>query len=190
MSFFQATFDTKALDKQLQKLSRQDQFAALARSLRRSLTSMRKAAVGEVQKDLNLKAGPIRDAVQVRRVQRRELTAEVRIISRGEELIKFNRTRQVRAGVSVQVKKSGGRKILKGAFIRTLRSGKKSVFQRRFDTATSRRSPRLPIDIVFTTSVRQSLEDRAKQQRILSAGRDRFVKEFRREITRRLGGTV
>ncbi len=190
VSFFTATFDTRALDRQLQMLSRRDQFDALGRSLRRAQQTMRKVAVAEVQKDLNIKAKQVRDAVEVRRVRSRDTSATVRIVSKGEEIIGFNRTRQVRRGVSVQVKKTGGRKVIAGAFIATLRSGKKSVFRRRFNTATRKRAPRLPIDIVYTTSVRQSLTDKGKQERILAAGRDRFIKEFRREIKRRLGEPV
>ena len=72
---FTAEFDTRALDRQLRRLSRSQQFGANSRALKRAQQSMRKAATKEVQEELNLKSGPIRDVVQarVREVGRRHV---------------------------------------------------------------------------------------------------------------------
>lgn len=189
MTTFSATFDTKAFDAALRGISRVAQFQVLGRALRRSQQTMTKVAIQEVASELNVRSGTIRRAIDVRRVERYSLSAELRIRSIGAPLIGFAGTRQTRRGVSVQIKKNGTRKVIRSAFIATLRSGKRSVFQRRLNAAGGQ-VRRLPIDILFSTSVRQSLEDRLKQTRILSAGRETFVKEFSRELSRRIAAGV
>lgn len=185
-----AVFDTGKLDKDLQTLvrmtSRSDQFGALSRALSRAGQSMRKQATKEAQAVLNLKSGPIRDVVKTQRVRRSNLAADLRVIARAQPVIGFKGTRQTRKGLSVQIKKGGARRVIGGAFKATLRSGKASGFQRR-RLPGGKRAGRLPIDIVYSSSVRQVLNDPPRQARILGEGRDRFRSEFRREILRRLG---
>lgn len=54
--------------------------------------------------------------------------------------------RQVKAGVQIQVNRSGARALVRSAFLATMRSGHRGVFRRRGDK-------RLPIDELFTTRV-------------------------------------
>lgn len=187
MTVFSATFDVSGFDAALRLLDRRSQFQILGRALKRAQQSMVKAAIQEVASELNVKSGTIRQAVNVARFDNRSLAADLRIRSIGAPIIGFAGTRPHSQGVSVQIKKSGPRKVIRSAFIRTLRSGKRSVFLRRLNSAGGR-VRRLPIDILYSTSVRQSLGDREKQRRILAAGVTRFESEFARELSRRLAG--
>lgn len=185
MTAFSATFDANALNDQLKQLARMDQFGAFSRALSRAGQSMRKQALVEVQSVLNLKAGPIRDVVNTRRVDRRDLAAELHITSRAVPIMEFRGTRATRRGLSVQVKKGGSRRVIRSGFRATMRSGKELALRRRFVTGGSQ-VRRLPLDTLFSTSVRQVLEDRSMQRRILDAGLARFRPELAREVQRRL----
>lgn len=203
MTTFSATFDANALNRQIQDLSKMNQWAAFARALARAGQSMNKQAIFEVQSVLNLKAGPIREVVRIDRQDRRALVAQLRITGRASEIIDFKGVRQVGqvgarrslgkgrvGGVGFQAKKTGSRRVIRSAFIATMPSGKYGVFRRRINTATGKpRTASLPIDLLYSTSPRQVLEDQAMQRRILDAGVARFGPELTREVTRRLGGS-
>ena len=203
MTTFSASFDTRAFDAQIKRLSEIDQYGSFGRALSRAGQSMRKQAIFEAQSVLNLKAGPIRDVVDTRRVNRGDLKADLVITGRNQPVYEFKGVRQLgipgrrtaglrtRGGVSVQIKRTGARKVIRTAFIATMPSGKVGVFRRRINPSTGRsRTASLPIDLLFSTSVREALEDRSMQGRILKAGLDRFRPELAREITRRLGGSA
>lgn len=181
-----ATFETAAFERQLRRLSRGQQFAAANRGLKRGGQTMRKVATSKVQSVLNLKTKPIRDLVTLRRVNRRSLVADLVIDPKSQPIIGFKGVRQTNKGVSVQIRKGGARRVIRSAFKATMPSGHTGVFRRRKDSATGRLVGRLKIDELRSTSVRQVMEDRKIQRRVLDAGRDRFTKEFRREVRRRL----
>lgn len=189
---FTATFDANALNNQLRSLSRMDQFGSFSRALSRAGQSMRKQAIVEVGSVLNLRAGPVRDVVNLRRVERRDLSANLVVTAKGLRLGEFKGVRQTRRGLSVQPKKRGARKILRSGFlIRGRSSGKILAVRRRFRSGESGpQFGRLPLDDLYSTSVREALEDERMQRRILDAGLRRFGPELQREITRRLGGAI
>lgn len=185
MTTFSATFDANTLNTQLKELSRLNQFGAFSRALSRAGQSMRKQAIQESQAVLNLKAGPIRDVVNVKRVSRKDFVADLVITAKGVGLHEYKGTRETKRGLSVQVKKGGSRRRVRSAFLATMRSGKELAVRRRFAGAEQVR--RLPLDVLFSTSVRQAFEDRPMQRRVLDAGLVRFRSELTREVRRRLG---
>lgn len=191
MTTFSAQFDANALNVQLKDLSKINQWGAFRRALSRAGQSMRKQAITETRSVLNLKTGPVRDVVNLKRVERRELSADLVVTSKGLRLGEFTGTRKTRRGLSVQPKKGGGRKIIRSGFlIRGRSSGKVLAVRRRFKAGEGgAQVGRLPLDDLYSTSVRQALEDRGMQRRILDAGLRRFGPELAREVTRRLGRT-
>jgi hypothetical protein len=192
MTTFSASFDANALGRQLHELSQVDQWGAFGRAITRAGQSMRKQAIQEAQSVLNLPAGPIRDVIEVKRHVRRSMSADLLIRSLPQPIIGFKGTREVKrygrpAGVSVKVKKSGPRKVIRSAFMATMSSGKILAVERK-KLGGGKRVPRLPIKIVYSTNARQALDERPSQTRILEAGLKRFAPELNREIKRRLGG--
>ena len=192
---FTATIDARALDRQLSRLSQRDQFAVARYALQRATTSMRKEAGAITQRELTLKKGSINKSIAAIRFTRRSaaVVGGVRIVARRTLLSEFRGTRATkRRGVSVQVKRRGGRRYIRTAFKARVRIGSQaqpagfqSIFRRKRSGAGQ--VARFPIETLFSTSVRQTLDDPRSMRQILEAGRDRFVPEYRRELRRRLG---
>lgn len=190
---FTATFDANGFEKQLAKLSRLDQFGAFGRSLNRAGASMRKQAIEEAQAVLNLKAEPIRDVITFNRVYRGDFAADVRIAWKAVPLHKFKGTRKtVKRGLSVQIKKTGSRKFIRSGFMATMPNTKLDddsaivlAVRRRFKSG-GKQWGRTPLDVLYSTNVRQTFNDDAMQRRVLDAGFRRFNREMIYEINRRL----
>lgn len=81
---------------------------------------------------------------------------------------------QNRRGVSVAVNK-GGRKLLGSAFVATMRSGHRGVFERAF-----RGAPRLPIQEVFSSRVSDVFHDRDFVPFVQAGAQVRFSSAFER----------
>lgn len=97
-----------------------------------------------VRAKYNIKAKTIKDNMQVKRSRYNDLSFALHIESGRRNIIHFG-ARQVKKGVGVRVKKTSGRKVMKGAFI-----GNKgrTVFKRVKDS-------RLPIKAIKTLSIPQ-----------------------------------
>lgn len=104
----------------------------VSRAINKSLVSVRAAATDEIAKDLNLTKTKIRESFTLKNATQADASGFVTSRSKPIPLIEFSGTRALaRGGVSVQVKKTGTREKLLHAFIATMRSGHRGVFERR-----------------------------------------------------------
>lgn len=104
---------------------------AYARALNKSATSVRTDMVGLIRKEYNYKATAIRKRIVISRASRADLSASLRSSGQYVNLTDIIGTRKTKKGVSVNVKKSTGRKLIPRAFINQgVRSGKPIVLRR------------------------------------------------------------
>lgn len=102
-----------------------------SRAINRSLTSVRAEAVTLIALDLNMTQTKIRDSFTMYKATVANPTGGVVSKSKPIPLIDFIGTRALaRGGVSVQVKRTGERVKLLHAFIATMKSGHRGVFER------------------------------------------------------------
>lgn len=150
----------------------------------RAAVSVRAEAVRAVRRRYpGFKASAARATMQIIRATYARPTATVRVRGRRTPLIEFS-ARQTKSGVSVRIR---ARKTVRGAFIATMPSGHRGVFQRtgRFGR---RGNPRLEkIAELKTLSLPQALE----QEQVVGALRgyalERYRIEFERELKFRAG---
>ena len=119
-------------------------------TINKVLAKARTATSKAVRDIYNIKAGDLNKVIKIRRASNQRLQGVISVRTSKTSLIKFAaRPRKVnkRIGVTVKVKKSGSRKLVKGGFIGTAKgTTAQQIFVRR-DKA------RLPIDKRFTLSV-------------------------------------
>jgi hypothetical protein len=104
---------------------------ALTRAINKSLVNVRTRAVKEIGADLNLKSSRIKKDFDIKKAIFTKMVAFVRCQSVPPGLINFS-SRQVRKGVTTKVRKKGGRKFVKHAFIATFK-GNRHVAKRTGD---------------------------------------------------------
>lgn len=149
---------------------------AITRSLNRSIRGVNTDAIRAVRSELTLKAKDIRRDMRIRRAVPRTLEAALVVEVKGTGLIKF-KARDTTRGVTVKVKKRGGRKRLPGAFIaRAKTSGSRQVFTR------ERGAGRTPIKKLFSTAVGQYLDDDDVLDPIGRGAFRRFEKELSAQV--------
>ncbi len=150
---------------------------AITRSLNRSIRGVNTDASRAVRKELTLKLKDVKGNLHVMKARPRELEAALLIVVRGIGLIKFQ-ARDTKRGVTVRVKRRGGRKRVKGAFIgRAKTSGSMQVFRRQ------RGAGRTPIDKLFSTAPGQYLNEERVLGPIGRAAQVRFTKELTAQVT-------
>lgn len=137
----------------------------VSRAINRSLTSVRARAVGEIYLKLNLTQRKIRESFTFDRATISNPSGAVRSAGKPVPLIDFSGTRALaRGGVSVQVKRGEARIRLLHAFIATMRSGHRGVFEREAGNfgrpfqilknyAAMPKRFRLPIDELFSLRI-------------------------------------
>jgi hypothetical protein len=154
---------------------------AMARALNRTATTVRTTAVRWTRLNLNIKTGDVNKLIKQRRAVVHTLggaEATITVTAKAAPLSRFG-ARQTRKGVSVKVKRTGSRKVVKGAFLARLRSGHLGVFKRVGDA-------RLPIKELFSTAVVQYLDDELILERLGNVARTRFEKAIDAEIQFRM----
>jgi hypothetical protein len=123
--------DLTAARDQLRRLEKGLREQAIASALNRTAEMAKTAAVRDITRDLNLQANYVRGRIQIRRASARSGVLEVTLSSPGKRsanLIRFaerrvtlathrKRTKQGTRGVYVKIRKAGGWKLVKGAFI-------------------------------------------------------------------------
>ena len=147
----------------------------ITRALNRSIAGVNTDANRSVRTELTLKAKDIRRDMRIRRASPRTLEAALVVKVTPTGLIKF-RARDTTRGVTVQVKKSGGRKRLKHAFIARMPSGHRGVFTR------EKGAKRTPIGELFSTAVGQYLDDEDVLRPIGASAMRRFEKELSAQV--------
>jgi len=168
---------------------------AAARALNRVAVSTRAEASREIRQVYVLKARAIKAQIRLTRATAQSLEARLTASGKRIPLIEFQ-ARQNRQGVSVRIKRAGGRKTVRHAFVARMRSGHVGVFLRlepgsnKFAPRSRRRrvrrsGPDLPIIELKSLSLPKAFTNRevvAAMTRIASA---RFNIEFQRELGRR-----
>jgi len=147
---------TQKLDSAFQK--------AIVRTANKLLVRGRKVTTQEVRKVYNIKASLLKDRIVMKRASKNNLFAYLAIKGRKLRLILFG-AKQTSKGVTVRVKKTEGRKLIRSAFIRA-RGSKEHVWRRLG-------KERLPIEPLFTVSPAKMFEKEGER-----AFRQMVEKEF------------
>lgn len=114
----------------------------ITRSVNKTLTGIRTDAVQEIYNVLNLTKKRIRRDFTIRKMNWSDPVAKISSTGRPVSLTTFSGTRQVKSGVSVKVKRSASRKVIRHAFIETVK-GARQAFRREY------RGPRSPHRVGF-----------------------------------------
>lgn len=164
--------DSEGVRRALAGLSEATSRTAIIRSLNRAVDAGKTEAVRVTRDELALKAASVREAIRIRKGSTSLLSAAIIIDPKPVPLIDYS-ARQTQKGVTVRVKKSGGRGLVRGAFIATMRSGHTGVFSRTSKTGVV--SKRLPIRELFSTSVRQFFKRASAVKRVTTRAAEAFT---------------
>jgi len=150
-------------------------------ALNRTMISVRAEVIKRVRKRYpGFKAAVIRAAMKTHRATRVQPVARIEVRGRRTPLVNFG-AKQKGAGVSVRITR---RKIVKGTFLATMKSGHTGVFWRTGERGR-RGNPRLErIAQLFTLSVPQSVEQ-VLEQELASMGKFAELR-YRVELTREI----
>lgn len=176
------------LDRLMKRLADKEIRKSAARSINRTATGTRTFLSKEVRKELKIKAKPVRDAVRIKKASPnaslRNIQGIVEVSGKPIPLIEFGaRERNVRKdgkvykGVSVRVKDR--RKVVRGGFLATMKSGRTGIFKRKGKS-------RLPIRELFSTSITDILRNEGFLDRIAKFVDERFFREFKRDLEFRI----
>jgi len=167
----------------LNALQRQVVPTATARALNKTAAQARTEAARQIKTRYQIPTRVISRAITLtQRANRAQLTAVVEASGHPLPLIAF-RARQTRRGVSVEVTR-GARKLIRSAFIATLRSGHKGVFARGVYSG-GRFIPhpqRLPITELMTLGIPQGFSNRAVEQALRQKVTEKFPAIFDHEL--------
>jgi hypothetical protein len=126
---------------------------AVRSTVNKLLAQVRTAGIKEMRKTYNIRAKVLRGFIVSRKARSKLLIANLVIKGARLPVFEFSPTKR-KKGISVRIRKDGGRKVIEGTFFADLTSGKRSVFRRRT-------KKRLPIDMIFSTSAAQMFEQSA-----------------------------
>jgi hypothetical protein len=96
---------------------------AMASAINHTLGVTRTEASSEIRKDVKLKAAYVRERLQLRKASVTRPEGRITTPTRGILLSRFPNREYVRGGVGVQVKPTGGKKRMPGAFYITFANG-------------------------------------------------------------------
>jgi len=160
--------------------------AATASAMNRALTHTKKNMGQITREEYAAKLKTIRDTLKFRRASKLTMTASIESKGPALPLADFPHTptRQTkkRSQVKVQVKKSGGKKVVKvvpGAFVGRAKSGRKHIFRR---VGLSR----LPIEPLLTVAVPQMIENPRVMEEIEQKAIAMYEKRIHHELNYRL----
>lgn len=150
---------------------------ATARALNRTIELARTAMSREIRSEFVIDARYVRERLRIKRasfyggVLELQAALEAQAKPRSANVIRFG-ARQVAQGVSVKIRKSGGRKVIRGAFI-----GNKgrTVFRRVG-------KERLPIEPIRTIDVAQMFNAKRINARVIDTIKARFPEVWDREL--------
>lgn len=161
---------------------------AAARALNKTASQARTEAARLIKARYQIGTRVISRAITLtQRANRAQLTAVVTVTGRPLPLLAF-RARPTRRGVSVEVTR-GARKLIRSAFIATLRCGHKGVFARgRYAGGRFIPHPgRLPITELMTLGIPQGFRNRVVEQALRHKVREKFPAIFDHELAFALG---
>jgi hypothetical protein len=149
---------------------------ALVNALNRAADGVKTDASSEIRKTYRIKKATVDRAFNTQRATAGSLTAIVRVRGRPLSLAGFGaRTNKRAGGVSVDVK--GTRKVIRGAFLRTLRTGYDNEYQVVF---IREGKSRYPIKALKTVDVPGLFIMQDINAAVVEGVNDRFEKEFQR----------
>ncbi|MFC5498146.1 phage tail protein [Caenimonas terrae] len=162
---------------QLEQLHKDVREQALVRAVNSTLAQGQTRMAQEISREFNITSREVKDRLQVIKATWRNGLLSVKGVlqvtnkrGRSLNLIHFD-ARQTPAGVSVKILRSGGRKVLKGAFIA---NQGRTVFQRVGKT-------RLPIKAMQTVDVPQMFNTKRINRVVVQLLQDKFPEVFQRE---------
>lgn len=169
-----AQYDLSAFDK-LQSPSFK---RTITTALNKTITSLRTQTRREIQQRIKLKGQVINRGLKINRAQHKKFAtqtpqASLTVNHNPVPLIHYQARQTKRKGISVNVK--GQRKYLPKAFIATMRSGHRGVFQR--DT-----NKRLPIRELYSTRLTDIVNNPQLIASIAKQAQQRFKIELERAI--------
>lgn len=158
---------------------------ALMRALNRTIKGVRTETIRIVRGELNLKVADVKKGLSIRRARSRDSSAALEVWAAPTPTARYA-ARQTKRGVTVKVKRKGGRKLIAGAFLARMRSGHVGVYSAPKGGYT-RRGPApnrsgLPIHELFSTALVQYIDDPKVLARIGTVARGRFERELVSQI--------
>lgn len=178
MAEFTARLDLREFETRIAILKRPQ--APIVRALNRSMASAKTAAVRLISQDMGLKASDVRDLVRVEEATPTRLTARLFASAKRIPLIRLGaKGREPSRGrpPGVRVRMKGGAGIYPQAFIATMPSGHRGVFQRKVRL----KGPRLPIHELRGPSIWQAFQ---KHQAAAAArAQEQLGKNLEHEVT-------
>ncbi len=127
--------------------------AVAARALNTAMTGVKTDMVAIIRADYNYKAAAIRKRLTIRKANRNDIRGHVQSKGGPVHLTDITGTRQTKKGITVDVRKSTGRRLIPRAFKASGRhSGKQIVFRRKGDPPGQYAVlvPRYPIEAITT----------------------------------------
>lgn len=100
---------------------------AMSRAINHTLGVTRTEASKEIRKQVKLKAGYVRDKLTVKRATVNSLNGAIRTPTRGTLLTRYPHRAYKEGGAGVQVKPSGGKKRMPGAFFIRFANGVQAI---------------------------------------------------------------
>lgn len=101
-----------------------------ARAINRTAITTRKKASQVIRETLNVKAAKIKNRLRIHKATAVNLSGDIQSRYKPLRVSDFNGIRQTKKGVTVRMRKDKPRKVFKGAFIATVRSGHRGAFIR------------------------------------------------------------
>lgn len=175
--------DVDRMFKQMSQVQKRDAPKALNQAINKTLKKAATVADVTIRKSLNLKKQTIRKQFTIVQSNKTKLQGTIIVRGRPQPIIDFD-AKQTKRGVTFKIKKDKGRRIIKGAFIATMRSGRKGVFVRTFKKDVNPKKHGLPIEEKFTTSVMQAFTNQKVRKELFKLGKSFFFPEFQRNLTR------
>lgn len=180
--------DISAALAKLDRVGKEVRDKAVVRALNRVAEQARTQASREIRDaGYNVKSAALKKSIDLWKAGQGRLVARLRASGRPIPLIAYD-ARAVKAGVSVKVK--GGRKALAHAFIATMPSGHKGVFERVgsshkkvvFNGVAQWRG--LPIKELFGPGVPSMFANKVVMDALERGIRERFPERFKYELSR------
>lgn len=160
-----------SLGEQAEKVTK----AAISGALNKVAVTVRGEATKKIRERYNIKVASVKGAIDIKRATRTRLYATVSATGKRVSLLSYSGTRQVKKGVTVQIKTGGGRKLIAHAFIQTTLRGSQGVF-RRVGPA------RYPIEFLRGPGIKQAFASQAVNTALVSTIKTRFPIEFAHEL--------
>lgn len=180
--------DISAALRKLDRVSKEVTDKAVVRALNRVAEQARTQAAREIREaGYNVKAAALKKAMDLSKASQGRLVARVRATGRPIPLINYD-AKPVKNGVAVKVK--GARKVIAHAFIVTLPSGHRGVFERVGSTHKKvmhngvAQWRGLPIKQLFGPAIPSMFANKIVQDALERGVRERFPERFKHELSR------